>query len=56
MKRNLSNLNSQHTARLRREAKKARPKPLVPKALGKSAVPKGPWRCDAHKKRVVSCG
>lgn len=56
MRRNLSNLNSQHTAALRRAARKARPKNLVPKILGKSAVDKGPWRCELHKKRVVACG
>lgn len=33
-----------------------RPALLVPKALGKSAVSKEPWRNDAHKQRVVACG
>ena len=40
----------------RAAAKKARPKNLVPKRLGKSAVKKGPWRCEEHKRRVVACG
>jgi len=54
MKRNLSNLNSQHTAALRRAAKKARPKPLVPKALGvRLDEGKGPVRDGAHMSRVA---
>lgn len=28
----------------------------VPKRLGRSAIAKGPWRCDAHKKRVAQAG
>lgn len=36
--------------------RKARPAPLVPKALGKSARPKDPWRNEAHKARVKACG
>lgn len=40
----------------RARARKARPVPVVPKALGESLVDKGPWRSDAHKARVVACG
>lgn len=43
-------------AQRRAAEKKARPKNLVTKRLGKSAVKKGPWRSDEHKRRVVACG
>lgn len=43
-------------AQARKAAKAARPKTLVPKATGASAIDKGPWRSEAHKKRVVACG
>jgi len=43
-------------AMARKAAKARRPAPLVPKRLGKSAVTKGPWRCKAHKAKVVACG
>lgn len=56
MKRNLSNLNRGHIALLKRAEKKARPAPLVPKALGESTRPKKPWRSEVHKARVIACG
>lgn len=40
----------------RKKAKAARPKPLVPKRIPKSAVSKEPWRSEEHKRRVVLCG
>lgn len=44
-------------AQRRAAAKKARPKNLVPKATGaRQDGGKGPWRCEAHKRRVVACG
>jgi len=43
-------------AQARKAAKAARPTNLVAKRTGKSAVDKGPWRCAAHRAKIVAIG